>query len=95
LGRAGQFAGEFHFWLAEAQFQNTNYAAAARKYSQVIRNFTISTHFLNAATGKPWPFQIGATGALIQLLDNPMAPFGMQLKKTSRTKLPCAVSCAQ
>jgi len=59
---AGQFAGEFHFWLAEAQFQNTNYAAAAEEYSQVIRNFTNSTHFLEASYGKPWHIPDWATG---------------------------------
>lgn len=46
---AGKLADEFLFWFAEANFQNTNYPAAAEAYARLTRDFTNSAHLVEAA----------------------------------------------
>ena len=45
---AGALAGEYQFWIAEAHFQNANFAAAAEAYARLTRDFTNSAHFIEA-----------------------------------------------
>lgn len=46
---SGRLADEFQFWLGEAQFQNTNYAAAADAYSRVTKDFPGSPRAVESA----------------------------------------------
>lgn len=49
LAQAGKLADEYEFWLAEAQFQRSNYLAAAEAYGLVAQQFTNSPHAAQAA----------------------------------------------
>jgi len=46
---AGTLADEYQFWLAEAQFQNADYAAAAEAYGRLTKDFTNSEHFVESS----------------------------------------------
>jgi TolA-binding protein len=46
---AGRLADEFLFWLAEANFQATNYSVAADAYTKLATVFTNSPHVLEAS----------------------------------------------
>lgn len=74
LAQAGNLAHEFQFWLGEAYFQNSNFAAAAEAYAKLTASFPDSQHFLESSYDEAlsrsrlndWP-------AVIALLNQPGA----------------------
>lgn len=46
---AGRLADEYQFWLGEAQFQNTNFPAAAAAYAKLTKEFPNSARYGEAA----------------------------------------------
>jgi len=50
--KSRNLADQYLYWLAEAQFQNVNYAAAAENFGKVSRDFTNSTLRLEASVGE-------------------------------------------
>lgn len=49
---AGSLADQFLFWLAQAQFQNGEYPAAAASFGKLVRDFPASNQRLEAAVGE-------------------------------------------
>lgn len=79
LAQAGPLADEYQFWLAEAQFQRSNYLAAAEAYGRVVQQFTNSPHAAQAAYNQAlacsrlgdWPrvaALLGTGGGVLQKL---------------------------
>jgi TolA-binding protein len=50
--QAGDLADQYVYWLGEAQFQNTDYAAAAETFSRLVREFQNSNWRLDAAVNE-------------------------------------------
>ena len=50
--QAGDLADQYIYWLGEAQFQNTDYAAAAETFSRLVREFPNSNWRLDAAVNE-------------------------------------------
>jgi len=46
---AGALADEYQFWIGEAQFQSANYTNAAEAYGRLVRDYTNSAYFTEAA----------------------------------------------
>jgi TolA-binding protein len=65
---AGAAADQFAFWTGEAQFEGTNYSAAADTFARLLKEFPTSSHRLEAALGEAearsklqnWEFVINA-----------------------------------
>lgn len=49
LDQAGSLGDEFQYWLAESQFQGSNYLGAAVAYARLVRDFPDSVHTPQAA----------------------------------------------
>jgi TolA-binding protein len=65
--KAGQWADQYLFWIANAHFENTNYAAAAGAFGGLIAQFPGSSNCLDAVIGEAtararleeWPRVVG------------------------------------
>ncbi len=72
LARAGKFADQYHFWLAEAHFYRHEYRPAAEAYARLTSQFPSSPRALEAAYGEALSrFKLGETAAVIALLQKP------------------------
>jgi tetratricopeptide (TPR) repeat protein len=75
---AGALADEYQFWLAEAQFQNADYAVAAETYSRLAKEFTNSEHFVEAGYDAALSrSKLGDWAAVESLLQQPDGAFQM------------------
>ncbi|MBI3851691.1 MAG: tetratricopeptide repeat protein [Verrucomicrobia bacterium] len=52
LGKAGAWADQYHYWLAQASFESGNYQAAADAFAKVVNDFPASTNRLEASIGE-------------------------------------------
>ena len=52
LSRAGPWADQYHFWLAQAWFESGNYQDAATAFAKVVNEFPASTNRLEASIGE-------------------------------------------
>jgi len=75
-GGAGKLADKYLFWIGEAQFQSTNYDAAAATFDRLVRDFPLSARRLEASVGEAgaraklneWP-------RVVELLQKPDGAF--------------------
>ncbi|MFO1511549.1 MAG: tetratricopeptide repeat protein [Verrucomicrobiota bacterium] len=73
---AGNFADQFLYWIAEAQFQNGNYAAAAESFGKLAREFRTSSRRLEAAVGEAAAqARLGEWAKVLELLRKPESVF--------------------
>ena len=78
---AGIRQDEYLFWIAEAQFQKKDYAAAAAQYEKVLQQFPASGRVLEASYGRALALlRSGNIPKAIELLDNPAGPFQQAAK---------------
>ncbi|MEK7706386.1 MAG: tetratricopeptide repeat protein, partial [Verrucomicrobiota bacterium] len=75
-GSAGKLADEYLFWIGEAQFQNTNYVAAAEALGQLTRDFSMSARRLEAGVGEAAArAKLGEWPRVVELLLKPDSVF--------------------
>jgi TolA-binding protein len=82
---AGNLADQYVYWLGEAQFQNADYAAAAKTFSRLGREFPNSSRYLDAAVNEA--AACGKLGEWLQVSTLLLEPAGMfqQAAKTNPT----------
>jgi TolA-binding protein len=74
--KAGNLADQYLYWLAEAQFQSTNYAAAAESFGKVARGFTNSSVRLEASVREAASLgKLGKWEQVAELLKKPDGAF--------------------
>lgn len=73
---AGPLADQFQFWTAEAEFARGEYAAAARAYADLLREFPRSDRKFQAAYGQAFSLhRAGELAETIRLLTDPAEVF--------------------
>jgi len=87
LGRAGELADPYRFWLAEAEFYDQRYEAAAKAYEALLATSTNASLRLQAGYGEAWAyFKLGDFDRTIQLLGDPARAFQQAaLQSTNET----------
>jgi TolA-binding protein len=76
LARAGEWADPYRFWLAEAEFYDQHYEAAAKAYEALLAASTNAAIRLQASYGEAWAyFKLGDFDHTIKLLSDPARPF--------------------
>jgi TolA-binding protein len=76
VGKAGQWADQYRYWLAQAYIQGTNYQAAADTFAQLIKEFPESVRLLEASYGEAEArSKLGNWRRVIQLLQTPDGTF--------------------
>lgn len=87
---AGPRADEYLFWLGEAQYQSTNYSAAAAAFRAVANDFPASKLRLDASVNEAavW-VRLADWDRVIELLSQPSSVF-QQLVKTAAASGPAA-----
>ncbi|MBI2947217.1 MAG: tetratricopeptide repeat protein [Verrucomicrobia bacterium] len=76
LGRAGELTDQYRFWLAEAEFYNQRYEAAAKAYETLLAASTNASIRLPASYGEAWAyFKLGDFDRTIKLLSDPARAF--------------------
>ncbi|MCU0784801.1 MAG: tetratricopeptide repeat protein [Verrucomicrobia bacterium] len=75
-GGAGPLADEYQYWMGEAQFQSTNYPAAAAAFGRLTRDFPASSRRLQASVGEAAAFaKLGDWPRVVALLQTPGGTF--------------------
>lgn len=73
---AGPLADQFQFWIAEAEFARGEYAAAARAYADMLREFPQSDRKFQAAYGQAFAVhRAGDLAEAVRLLTDPAGVF--------------------
>jgi TolA-binding protein len=73
---AGPLADQFLYWLAEAQFQNGNYRAAAESFGKLAREYRTSPRRLEATVGEAAAqARLGEWARVLELLRKPESAF--------------------
>src|SRR6185436_9977034 len=49
LNKAGPWADQYHYWLAQASFESGSYQAAADAFAKVVSDFPAATNRLEAS----------------------------------------------
>ncbi len=81
LSAAGAQADQYHYWIAEAQFQRGNFEGAAESYAELLRQSPNSPLRLKAAYGEAFArFQLGDLARTIDLLQKPGGTFQQTAK---------------
>jgi TolA-binding protein len=79
--QAGDLADQYIYWLGEAQFQKTDYAAAAETFSRLIREFPNSNWRLDAVVNEAAALaRLGQWPQVSALLLEPMGTFQQAAK---------------
>ncbi len=90
LAGAGPRADEYHFWIGEAQYQSTNYPAAAAAFHAVVNDFPASKLRLQASVNEAAAWAgLEDWDRVIELLSQPAGVF-QQLAKTAAASGPAA-----
>lgn len=78
--KAGNLADQYLYWLAEAQFQTSNFTAAAENFGKVARSFTNSPVRFEASVGEATSLAgLGQWQPVADLLSKPDGAFGQAL----------------
>ncbi|HOB32687.1 MAG TPA: tetratricopeptide repeat protein, partial [Verrucomicrobiota bacterium] len=86
LNRAGEWEDDYLFWIAHGHFQNTNYPAAAKVFSDLILRFPESPHSLDACIGEATAHARREDWArVVEVLANPRSPFQLRAGETNET----------
>jgi TolA-binding protein len=76
LSAAGALSEQYRYWIAEAQFQRGNFAAAADAYAELLRQSPNSPLRLKAGYGEAFArFQLGELAQTVELLQKPNGNF--------------------
>jgi TolA-binding protein len=76
LDQAGPFADRYQFWMAEALFQQRDFAAAAQAYAAVLAGYPDSPRRLEASLGEAYAaFELGDRRQAADLLRAPEGSF--------------------
>ena len=73
---AGKLADGYLYWIGEAEFQSTNYPAAAAAFARVVQNYPASTNRLQASVGEAAArAKLGEWTRVVELLETPDGVF--------------------
>ncbi len=88
IARAGLFADEYRYWLAETHMSSGNYQAAADSYGLLIREFANSVRLLEASYGEALArFKLKDWGRVAALLQRPDGTFQQAARLRARDDL--------
>jgi len=81
MAGAGALADEYHFWIAEAAYQNKQFAAAGDAYARLLRDFPRSNRRLQASVGEAFcRFNLKEYARVKELLADPQGDFQRQIR---------------
>lgn len=84
VSRAGALADSYRFWLAEAEFYDQHYEAAAKAYEELLTSSTNRSLRLQASYGEAWAYsKLGDLDRTIKLLSNSAGAFRQAAQKAT------------